>query len=101
MARMACDERRSEMTRRTRNAKSLVMLSLTYFAAVIATLPLIFIIFHLLKQGAAFIRPAFFTEMPRPIGEPGGGMANAIVGSLILIGTASAVGLPIGVGAGL
>ena len=89
------------MTRRTRHAKSTVMLGLTYVAAIIATLPLIFIIFHLLKQGASFIRPAFFTEMPRPVGEPGGGMANAIVGTLILIGTASVVGLPIGIGAGL
>ena len=77
------------------------MLGLTYVAAIIATLPLLFIIFHLLKQGAAFLRPAFFTEMPKPIGEPGGGMANAIVGTLILVGTASAIGLPIGIGAGL
>ena len=89
------------MTRRTRHAKSNVMLGLTYVAAIIATLPLIFIIFHLLKQGASFIRPSFFTEMPKPVGEPGGGMANAIVGTLILIGTASVVGLPIGIGAGL
>ena len=89
------------MTRRTRHAKSNVMLGLTYVAAIVATLPLIFIIFHLLKQGASFIRPSFFTEMPKPVGEPGGGMANAIVGTLILIGTASVVGLPIGIGAGL
>ena len=89
------------MTRRTRHAKSTVMLGLTYVAAIVATLPLIFIIFHLLKQGASFIRPGFFTEMPKPVGEPGGGMANAIVGTLILIGTASLVGLPIGIGAGL
>ena len=39
--------------------------------------------------------------MPRPVGEPGGGMANAIVGTLILIGIASAIGLPVGIGAGL
>ncbi len=77
------------------------MLGLTWVAAIIATLPLLLIIFHLLKQGAAFIRPSFFTEMPRPIGEPGGGMANAIVGTLILIGTASIIGLPVGIGAGL
>ena len=89
------------MKRGARHAKSTVMLGLTYVAAIIATLPLLFIIFHLLKQGAAFLRPAFFTEMPKPIGEPGGGMANAIVGTLILVGTASAIGLPIGIGAGL
>jgi phosphate transport system permease protein len=77
------------------------MLGLTYVAAVVATLPLLFIILHLFEQGAAFLRPSFFTEMPKPVGEAGGGMANAIVGTLILIGTASLVGLPVGVGAGL
>jgi len=89
------------VSRRGRHVKSSLMLGLTWVAAIIATLPLLFIIFHLLKQGAAFIRPSFFTEMPRPIGEPGGGMANAIVGTLILIGTASIIGLPVGIGAGL
>ena len=89
------------MSRRSRHARSNVMLGMTYVAAIIATLPLLFIIFHLLRQGAAFLRPDFFTQMPNPVGESGGGMANAIVGTLILIGTASVVGLPIGVGAGL
>lgn len=77
------------------------MLGLTYAAAIIATLPLLLIVIHLLRQGAAFIRPAFFTEMPLPVGEVGGGMANAIVGTLILIGIASTIGLPVGIGAGL
>ena len=89
------------MSLRARRARSNVMLGLTYVAAVVATLPLLFIILHLLEQGAAFLRPSFFTEMPKPVGEAGGGMANAIVGTLILIGTASLVGLPVGVGAGL
>jgi phosphate transport system permease protein len=89
------------MSRRSRHAKSSMMLAMTYAAAVIATLPLLFIIFHLLRQGATFIRPSFFTEMPKPVGEAGGGMANAIVGTLILIGIASAIGLHVGVGAGL
>jgi len=89
------------LNRRARHAKSSVMLGMTYVAATIATLPLLFIIFHLLRQGAAFIRPSFFTEMPKPVGEAGGGMANAIVGTLILIATASVVGLPVGIGAGL
>lgn len=89
------------MSRRTRQARSSIMLGLTYVAAVLATLPLLFILFHLLRQGAASINPAFFTEMPRPVGEEGGGMANAIVGTLILVGIASAIGLPVGIGAGL
>jgi phosphate transport system permease protein len=89
------------VTRKSRQAKSAVMLGMTYAAAALATLPLLFIIFHLLKQGATYIRPGLFTEMPKPVGEAGGGMANAIVGTLILISIASAVGLPVGIGAGL
>lgn len=90
------------MSRLSRRHKtSFIMLALTYVAAVLATLPLLFILFHLLKKGAAFITPDFFTEMPRPVGETGGGMSNAIVGTLILVGVASAFGLPIGIGAGL
>jgi phosphate transport system permease protein len=89
------------MSRRSRYTKSAVMLGVTYFAAALATLPLLLILIHLLKEGAAYLRPAFFTEMPKPVGEPGGGMANAIVGTLILISVACAIGLPIGIGAGL
>ena len=84
-----------------RKTGNIVMLSLTYVAAVLATLPLLFILFHLLKQGASTLTPDFFTNMPRPVGEPGGGMSNAIVGTLILIVIAGAIGLPVGIGAGL
>lgn len=77
------------------------MMVVTYLAAAIATLPLIFILAHLVQQGASSLDLAFFTEMPRPVGESGGGMANAIAGTLLLIAIAAAIGLPIGVGAGL
>jgi phosphate transport system permease protein len=70
-------------------------------AAVVATLPLLFILWHLLRQGASSINLDFFTRMPRPVGEAGGGMAHAIVGTLILVGLAATVGLPVGIGAGL
>jgi phosphate transport system permease protein len=84
-----------------RHRTSFIMLALTYVAAVLATLPLLLILFHLLRKGAAFLTPSFFTQMPNPVGETGGGMSNAIVGTLILVGVASAFGLPIGIGAGL
>ncbi len=84
-----------------RHVKSGVMISLTYLAAALATLPLLLILFHLLKKGASSISLDFFTNMPQPVGEAGGGMANAIVGTLILIGIACAVGLPLGIGGGL
>jgi phosphate transport system permease protein len=77
------------------------MIGLTYIAAGLATLPLLLILLHLINKGASSLSIDFFTHMPRPVGEAGGGMANAIVGTLVLIAIASIVGLPIGIGAGL
>lgn len=88
-------------TARRRHLVSGAMIGLTYLAAALATLPLLLILAHLLTKGASSLSPAFFTHMPRPVGESGGGMANAIVGTLVLIGIASVIGLPIGIGAGL
>ena len=89
------------MTRRTRHLISGGMIGLTYLAAVLATLPLLLILWHLLKKGASSLSLAFFTNMPKPVGEAGGGMANAIVGTLIMIAIACAIGLPIGIGSGI
>jgi ABC-type phosphate transport system permease subunit len=77
------------------------MSALMWLAAVLATLPLIFLLIHLLREGASSIDLAFFTRMPKPVGETGGGMAHAIAGTLILVATAGAIGLPVGIGAGL
>ena len=74
---------------------------LMYAAAAIATLPLLAILAYLLAKGAASVSLTFFTAMPKPVGEAGGGMSNAIVGTLMLLGIASVVGLPVGIGAGL
>jgi phosphate ABC transporter, permease protein PstA len=101
MARVARDTGIGTMSRRSRHVKSRVMLALMYVAAVVATLPLLLILVHLLREGTQYIRPGFFLEMPKPIGESGGGMANAIVGTLLLISVASWIGLPVGIGAGL
>jgi phosphate transport system permease protein len=78
-----------------------VMMTLTYAAAVLATLPLLFILFHLISAGAGALTVDLFTQTPRPVGEAGGGLANAIVGTIILISVASVIGLPVGIGAGL
>jgi phosphate transport system permease protein len=88
-------------TARSRHLVSGTMIGLTYLAALLATLPLLFILVHLLAKGASSLSLAFFTHMPRPVGEPGGGMANAIVGTMVLIGIATLIGLPVGIGAGL
>jgi phosphate transport system permease protein len=77
------------------------MIGLTYTAAALAMLPLVLIFGYILAKGASTVSLDFFTKMPAPVGEAGGGMANAIVGTLIVIGTASAIGLPVGIGAGL
>lgn len=84
-----------------RRVTNIVMLGIMYVAAAIATLPLIFILSHLVIEGASSINVDFFTKMPRPVGEAGGGMANAIVGTLIIISIAAVIGLPAGVGAGM
>ena len=77
------------------------MIALTFLSAAVAVVPLVVILGYLIKEGAGALSLDFFTHMPRPAGEPGGGMANAIVGTLILVGVASAIGLPVGIGAGL
>ena len=84
-----------------RRGVSVVMVTLTCISAAIAVIPLLVILAYLLKQGASALSLDFFTNMPRPVGEEGGGMANAIVGTLMLLGIASLVGLPVGIGAGL
>jgi len=88
-------------TARSRHLVSGGMIGLTYLAAALATLPLLLILLHLVRKGASSLSLDFFTHMPQPVGETGGGMANAIVGTLVLIGIASLIGLPVGIGAGL
>ncbi|HEX5036871.1 MAG TPA: phosphate ABC transporter permease PstA [bacterium] len=78
-----------------------IMLGLTMAAAVISMLPLFLIFFHILSHGLGSINWDFFTRMPQPVGETGGGFANAIVGSLILLVLACAFGLPIGIFGGI
>ncbi len=70
-------------------------------AVVLALIPLAFVFFYVIKQGFSSLNWDFFTKMPKPVGETGGGMANALVGSLILIGIASAIAIPVGMIAGV
>ena len=77
------------------------MMGLTMVATVITLLPLFFVLAYLVSKGFSSLNLAFFTHLPKPVGEAGGGMANAIVGTFELIGLASLMGVPIGIGAGL
>ncbi|MBI2835718.1 MAG: phosphate ABC transporter permease PstA [Acidobacteria bacterium] len=85
------------MTRnRRRRVTNTVMLGLTACAALAATSILFLILAYLIVKGGASINVAFFTQLPRPVGEVGGGMGNAIVGSAKLIAIAACLGLPLG-----
>ena len=84
-----------------RKLTSYVMLGLTVITTGAALVFLFFILGYVLAQGIAALNWDFFTQIPKPVGEPGGGMANAIVGTLILMAIAVAVGLPMGIGAGV
>jgi phosphate transport system permease protein len=81
---------------RWRKALSAVMLTLTGVCAVVAVSVLFFILGYLVYHGGRSINWAFFTRLPTPVGESGGGMANAIVGSGKLLLLASLIGVPIG-----
>lgn len=70
-------------------------------SVALALVPLFFVFFYVLKQGVTSLSWDFFTKMPKPVGEAGGGMANAIVGTLILIGLASCVAIPVGLVSGI
>ncbi len=70
-------------------------------ATLIALVPLVSVLAYVTAQGAAGLSTTFFTGLPKPVGEPGGGMANAIVGSLVVVGIACAIGIPLGVAAGV
>jgi phosphate transport system permease protein len=86
---------------RWRRWKSRIMVGLLVVAAVLAVLPLLLILGTLIVKGAGSINPDFFTRMPVPPGDTGGGVAHAIVGTLMIVGTACLIGLPIGIGAGI
>lgn len=77
------------------------MVGLMVVAVILAVLPLLLILLNLIVKGAGSLSWAFFTRTPVPAGETGGGVAHAIVGTLLIVGVASLVGLPLGIGAGV
>lgn len=80
-----------------RTIKNVLASFATFLSAVLVIAPLGLVFFHLLANGLSSVTWDFFTHLPKSVGEPGGGMANAIVGSLILLGLGSVIGIPIGV----
>jgi phosphate transport system permease protein len=74
---------------------------LAILSTVLVVAPLVAIFIYLIYKGASSLSWAFFTEVPKPVGEAGGGMANAIAGSAILLGIASLIGVPVGISGGI
>ncbi len=84
-----------------RRAVSGLMVGLMVVAVVVAVLPLALILLHLVVKGVGSLSWDFFTRTPAPAGESGGGVAHAIVGTVLIVGAASLIGVPVGVGAGI
>jgi phosphate transport system permease protein len=84
-----------------RKLLSHVIVVLCAAAVLLALIPLALVLFYVVSQGISSLNLAFFTHMPTPVGEPGGGMANAIVGSLMVTGLGALLAVPVGLMAGI
>jgi len=80
-----------------RKFKNRLMQTVTFTCAILVVTPLVLVFYYLVKEGFGAINWEFFTQLPKPVGETGGGMANAIVGTFLLLGQAAVLGVPIGV----
>jgi len=101
---IASQERWQKMYESTRFRRGLWDKAMVYvlsLCAIFVLAALFLILSHLIRQGITSVNPDFFTHLPKPVGEKGGGMANAIVGTLYLLVLAIIVGVPIGLGAGI
>jgi phosphate transport system permease protein len=86
---------------RTRQLRSRFFTALCALSALIVLVPLLSIVLYIVRRGLPGLSIGFFTNLPKPVGEVGGGMGNAVLGSLELIALACLIGLPVGFGAGL
>jgi phosphate transport system permease protein len=84
-----------------RKATNYLISGLAILATLIVIAPLVAILGYLIYKGASSLNLAFFTHIPAPVGEEGGGMSNAIVGSSIVLALSSLIGIPIGISAGV
>jgi phosphate transport system permease protein len=86
---------------RTRRAVDVLATALCGGMVVAALVPLASLLWLVVSRGVAGLDASFFTALPTPVGEPGGGVGNAIVGTVMMVGMACLVGVPLGVGAGV
>jgi len=88
-------------TNRHRKMISWLFVAFCAASVLLALVPLALILFYVVSEGVQALNLAFFTRMPQPVGETGGGMANAIVGSLIVSGLGALMAIPVGVLSGV
>src|ERR1700760_1828285 len=100
-------ETRAEIRRASRmntSSRNIANHFMTFFAVggtIVVLVPLVAILVYLVYKGASSLNVAFFTQTPKPVGEVGGGMANSIVGSAIVLSLASLLGIPVGIAGGV
>jgi len=80
-----------------RNKKNKIFKGVIIAGTVVSTLPLILILFYIFQQGVSAINWHFLTNLPKPVGEAGGGVSNALVGSILILLVACALAIPIGI----
>jgi len=93
--------RRMRMDQMRRHSTNIVISVLSVAATILVVAPLLAILGYLIYKGASSLNVAFFTQIPKPVGEDGGGMANSIVGSGVVLALASLMGIPVGIAAGV
>src|SRR5436305_14697718 len=81
--------------------KSRLFQGLTILLAFACVIPLVAILIYIIRAGASKINWHFLTNLPKPVGEAGGGIANALLGSMIIIAVASAIAIPFGILCGI
>ncbi len=84
-----------------RNTKSLIFKGIIIFFAFLITVPLFIILLYIIKQGITQVNWHFLTHVPAPVGEPGGGISNALLGSFLMVLMSSIIAIPVGMFAGI
>src|ERR1700688_4578364 len=84
-----------------RNTKSILFKGVIVFLAFIITIPLIIVLLYIIKQGVLQVNWHFLTNVPAAVGEAGGGISNAFVGTAIIVGISSLIAIPVGILAGI
>ncbi len=98
---MASAYQTSALNRHWRSFANQAATGLAVLSTILVVAPLVAIFVYLLYKGASSLNLAFFTQIPKPVGEQGGGMANAIAGSGLLLAVGSLLGVPVGIASGI